>query len=111
MSVLAAMVGVGAAGAAPGAFYGTSTALGLVFVPAIAWIAVLAAIALGVPRNTQQIMARYDVALPSLPSPEPPPREAWRWRPSVRWALAMAVVAGIGLVFVAGPSPFLYYRF
>jgi hypothetical protein len=29
----------------------------------------------------------------------------------VRWALAMAVVAGIGLVFVAGPSPFLYYRF
>ena len=111
MSVLAAMVGVGATGPAPSVFYGTTTVLGLVFVPAIAWIAVLAAIALGVPRNTQQIMARYDVALPSLPSPEPTPRESWRWKPSVRWALAMAVVAGIGLVFVAGPSPFLYYRF
>ena len=35
----------------------------------------------GVPRNTQQIMARYDVALPSLPSPEPTPRESWRWKP------------------------------
>lgn len=112
MKILATMLGFGVPGdVTPSAFYGTESLFGLNFVPAIAWTLLLGAIALLFPRNTQQILERYDVALPTLPSPEQNPRIRLQWQPNLRWAIGIAIVAGLGLVFVAGPSPFLYYRY
>lgn len=112
MKILAAMLGLGATGdVPPGAFYGTQSLFGLNVVPAIAWTLLLGAIALLFPRNTQQILEKYDVALPTLPSPEDKPRIRLQWQPNLRWAITVAIVAGLGLVFVAGPSPFLYYLY
>jgi hypothetical protein len=105
------MLGLGAGGADPATFYGTETLFGLTFVPAVGWLLLLAGIALLVPRNTQQILGRYDIGLPTLPSPEPEGRRWPRWQPQVRWAVAIAVVAGLALVFAGGPSPFLYYNY
>jgi hypothetical protein len=110
-TILGAMLGIGAGGADPGTFYGTQTLFGVSYVPALTWTVLLAAVALLFPRNTQQILDRYEVGLPTLPSPEPQPRISVRWQPSVRWAVAIAVVAGLALVFSGGPSPFLYYRY
>ena len=57
------------------------------------------------------ILDRYQVGLPTLPSAEREPRIEVRWRPNLRWAVAIAVVAGLALVFAGGASPFLYYRY
>jgi alginate O-acetyltransferase complex protein AlgI len=113
MTVLAAMVGVGGAGAAsPGAFFGTATLFNSVtYVPAVTWVALLAAIALFFPRNTQEVLENYEVGLPTLPSPQSRPRIRLAWRPNLRWAIGIALLVGLGLVFLGGPSPFLYYRF
>lgn len=113
MTVLTAMAGAGATGAAdPGAFFGTATLFNSVtYVPAFLWVALLAAIALFFPRNSQQILEDYKVGLPTFPMPDRRPRLRLAWRPSPQWAFGMAVLIGLGLVFLAGPSPFLYYRF
>jgi alginate O-acetyltransferase complex protein AlgI len=113
MTVIAAMAGAGAAGAAgPGAFFGTATLFGSVaYVPAIVWVGFLAAIALFFPRNSQEVLEKYEVGLPTLPSPESRPRIRLAWRPNLRWAVGIALLVGLGLVFLGGPSPFLYYRF
>jgi D-alanyl-lipoteichoic acid acyltransferase DltB (MBOAT superfamily) len=109
--IITAMLGLGVGGAGPATFYGTQTVAGLTFVPALVWLLLLAAVALGVPRNTQQLLERYKIGLPTLPSPEPKRRFRPQWRPSLRWAVAIAVVAGLALVFAGGPSPFLYYHY
>jgi D-alanyl-lipoteichoic acid acyltransferase DltB (MBOAT superfamily) len=110
--VLRAMFGLGPAGAAPGQFYGAGKVLGTVpIVPAVVWVALLTAIALFFPRNTQQILGQYEVGLPTIASPEHKSRIALVWHPTVRWALASGVLLAIALVFAGGPSPFLYYRF
>jgi D-alanyl-lipoteichoic acid acyltransferase DltB (MBOAT superfamily) len=113
MTVLGAMAGAGGLGAADtGAFYGTALLFNSVtYVPAVAWVAFLAAIALFFPRNTQEILEKYEVGLPVFPRPEARPRITVAWRPSPQWAFGIAVLVGLGLVFLAGPSPFLYYRF
>jgi alginate O-acetyltransferase complex protein AlgI len=112
--VLGMMLGLASAAPATAAqFYGTASLLGaLTVVPAVIWLVLLAAIALLFPRNTQQILGRYPVALPSLaspPEPERPPRVDWR--PSLRWATAMAALGGVALTSLGGQSPFLYYQF
>jgi alginate O-acetyltransferase complex protein AlgI len=109
--ILGAMVGVGASQTSPGTFFGTQTLFGVTYVPAVTWMLLLAAVALLFPRNTQQILDRYEVGLPTLPAAEPKPRFTLRWQPSLQWGVAIAVVAGLALVFAGGPSPFLYYRY
>jgi hypothetical protein len=112
-TVVAAMFGAGAGAAAgPGAFFGTSKLFGtLAVVPAVIWVALLLAIALLWPRNSQQMLDRYQVGLPTIPSSEPRSRWNPRWHPNLRWAAAAALLFGAGLVFAGGPSPFLYYQF
>jgi hypothetical protein len=114
--VLAAMVGLGAAGGASVTqFYGSSVLFGLTVVPAVLWVIFLGAIALFFPRNTQEVLSRYEVGLPTIPSGQVEAGRWWRppisWRPTLSWAVAIAVIAGLGLVFAGGPSPFLYYRY
>jgi D-alanyl-lipoteichoic acid acyltransferase DltB (MBOAT superfamily) len=110
--VLQAMVGLGPNAAASLAqFYGAATFFGaLTFVPALLWVLILASVAVLFPANTQQILGQ-DVALPTMFSPEIRPWLRLSWHPSVRWAVAVAVLAAFTLGFVGGPSPFLYYRF
>lgn len=94
------------------AFYGTQRLFNaFTIAPVLFWLLLAAAVALLVPRNSQQILADYDVALPSLPSLEKEPRFRMAWRPTPSWALAAAVVGGCALTFVGGASPFLYYKF
>jgi D-alanyl-lipoteichoic acid acyltransferase DltB (MBOAT superfamily) len=113
--VLGMMFGLASAAPATVAqFYGTASLLGsFTVVPAVIWLLVLAAIALLFPRNSQQILGRYPVALPSLASPDPDPGAEPRidWRPSLRWATAMAALGGVALTSLGGQSPFLYYQF
>jgi len=112
--ILGMMLGLTSAAPTTAAqFYGTATLLGTFTVaPAVVWLVLLAAIAVLFPRNSQQILGSYAVALPSLASPvepERPPRIDWR--PSLRWAATMAVLGGVALTSLGGPSPFLYYQF
>ncbi len=112
-TLLRAMYGLGPAGVPIGDFYGRTNLFDIVtIVPAVLWVVLLLAIALVFPRNSQQMLERYEVALPSLA--EAAQGKVWlalTWRPSVRWALVMGAAAATALVFAGGPSPFLYYRF
>ena len=109
--ILRAMTGLGPAGAAPGQFYGPGKFLNAVpVVPAVVWVALLAAIAL-FPRNTQQILGDFEVGLPAIATPQRPSRIHLVWRPDLRWAAAMAVLTAVALVFAGGPSLFIYYKF
>jgi hypothetical protein len=106
------MFGLGPAGTAPGQFYGAGKVLGIVsLVPAVGWVALLTAIALFFPRNTQEMLGDYEVGLPTMATPENRSRIRLAWRPNVRWAVTVAVLASVALVYAGGPSPFLYYRF
>jgi D-alanyl-lipoteichoic acid acyltransferase DltB (MBOAT superfamily) len=113
MAVLAAMVGFGGAGAAgTGEFFGTATVFGsLTYSPAVTWLGLLVVIAVLIPRNSQQILGRYEVGLPAMPTPEARSKVNFAWRPNVMWAAGIALLAGLGLVYLGGPSPFLYYSF
>ncbi|MFB9690299.1 MBOAT family O-acyltransferase [Amycolatopsis plumensis] len=112
-TILRAMFGLGPAGAPTGQFYGTSRLFQTITVtPALLWVIALLAIALFFPRNTQQILGRYDVGLPTMAAaPDKPSRIALTWRPNLRWALITGGALAAALVFAGGPSPFLYYQF
>ena len=83
------------------------------------WVIPLLLIALLAP-NTQTIMARYAPGLAigstrtdraSTPHAGHVTEPAWQWRPSLRWALAMAVITVCGLLSLTRPSEFLYFQF
>jgi alginate O-acetyltransferase complex protein AlgI len=110
--IVKAMFGFGPPGAPTAQFYGTTRLFQTVTViPAVLWVLALLAMAVLFPRNTQQILGRYEVGLPTLAVPEKKPRIAISWRPNMRWALTTAMLAATALVFAGGPSPFLYYKF
>ena len=70
------------------------------------WIVALLPIVFLAP-NTQQIMSRYSPALPTRDVV--PTRLAWSTGRG--WAVAMAVVAALGLLSLTRPSEFLYFQF
>src|SRR5262249_5448544 len=111
--MVAAMVGLGPAGAPPvGKLYGSFNLFGLMtYVPALTWTALLLAVVLLFPSNTQEILDQYSVALPTLPSPAMRSWARLRWQPTIAWTVACALLVGVALVFSGGPSPFLYYKF
>lgn len=79
---------------------------------AFAWTGALAAIALLAP-NTAQILSRYQ---PLLYGPERSARLAWvlpeiYWRPSLLWAIVIAVAAAFAVIGVTANSEFLYWQF
>ena len=81
-TILRAMFGVGPSGATVGEFYGTSRLFQTVTVtPALLWVLALLAIAVFFPRNTQQILHRYEVGLPTMAAaPDKPSRISLSWR-------------------------------
>lgn len=77
------------------------------FAMTFVWIAALLPIVFLAP-NTQQIMQRFK---PALDQPDTAPLSFLAWRTSPRWALAMALVLGFGLLSLTRPSEFLYFQF
>ncbi|MDA8092809.1 MAG: MBOAT family protein [Betaproteobacteria bacterium] len=83
------------------------------FVHIAMWVVLLTFIALACP-NTLQILSRYEPALGVRPCPA---RFAVggitlpEWSPSIAWAVAISGIAGLTIVFLGGPSEFLYWQF
>ena len=76
------------------------------------WIGGGAFIALACP-NTLQILSRYEPALGWKPSRDDGATAKPRilWRPSLAWAVAVAVIVAIGILNLGGQSEFLYWQF
>jgi len=75
------------------------------------WIFVLMAVALFCP-NTLQILSHYEPALGV--KPQPAARGIGRllkWDASLPWAIMVSGAAAIAIVFIRGPSEFLYWQF
>ena len=73
----------------------------------LAQLAVLFAIIWFAP-NTQQIMTRYE---PALGRAVTNPYKRLIWRPAAGWAVAVGVVAGLGILALGGTTEFLYFQF
>ncbi len=82
------------------------------FMALTAYLLGLLAIALLAP-NTGQILARYEPALGVKTGPATQTSGATRlsWTPSLKWALAVAIVAFAAILRLGGPSEFLYWQF
>jgi len=76
------------------------------------WIATSAFIAFACP-NTLQILRRYEPALGWKPSSHDGATAEARilWEPSLAWAVAVAMIAAIGILHLGGRSEFLYWQF
>ena len=82
------------------------------FLSLIGWTVLGLAIVLFLP-NSQQLLARYTPALNVQPVPaaEPVKWKGLAWSPTLRWGLALAVLAGAAILQFGGPSEFLYWQF
>ena len=76
------------------------------------WIPILMFLVLVFP-NTLQILARYEPALGVKADALGTIKFArvFEWRPSLPWAFGMSVIAATGILFLGGPSEFLYWQF
>jgi alginate O-acetyltransferase complex protein AlgI len=82
------------------------------FFPLLQWMLGLLLLALLAP-NTQQVLARFEPAL-GVETAAPyknGPRLRLSWNVSLGWAVAVAVIAAIGVAHVGGFSEFLYWQF
>jgi hypothetical protein len=77
--------------------------------PALAWIALLATIALACP-NSQELMARHWFSSDPPVAGAPAPRRL-SWRPTPAWAVLGAILLAAALGSLSGESSFLYYQF
>jgi alginate O-acetyltransferase complex protein AlgI len=71
------------------------------------WMICLYAVVWCLP-NTQQIMRTF---APALGRVQPGPLERLVWQPSAKWALAIGVLASVGVLAISGTSEFLYFQF
>jgi alginate O-acetyltransferase complex protein AlgI len=82
------------------------------FLSMTVWTALLLSIALLFP-NTLQMLARFEPALgvkgPSGGEDSVTPLTQWSASPA--WALVIAIITGITILRLAGPSEFLYWQF
>ena len=76
----------------------------------VMWIFASMFIALACP-NTLQILGRYEPALGVKPSATDFAGGIIEWNPSLPWAIAVSIVAACGILFLGGPSEFLYWQF
>ena len=90
----------------------TPVGSGQEFVVTTAWILLLLLIALALP-NSLQVMAAYEPALgiKSSPNNRAAIARLFDWKPTLPWAVAMAVLAGIAVTKLGGKSEFLYWQF
>jgi D-alanyl-lipoteichoic acid acyltransferase DltB (MBOAT superfamily) len=58
--------------------------------------------------NTQQIMRGF---APALGRVQPGPFERLAWQPTAGWALAVGVLASVGVLAISGTTEFLYFQF
>lgn len=80
------------------------------FIETWLWVAAGAALAFACP-NTQEIMGRFE---PALPDGREPPRRApgWlTWQPRRRHALAAGLLLALGVLALSRPTEFLYFQF
>jgi alginate O-acetyltransferase complex protein AlgI len=84
----------------------------VVFLSLIGWTFFGLAIVLFLP-NSGQVLARYTPALGVQPVParEPVRWPGLAWAPTLRWGVALAVLAGAAILRFGGPSEFLYWQF
>jgi D-alanyl-lipoteichoic acid acyltransferase DltB (MBOAT superfamily) len=78
----------------------------------VGWTVLLLGLALLGP-NSAQLLARYEPAL-GLRSEAPGgvgPLSQLVWKPSLKWAIAVALVAYAAILRLSGPSEFLYWQF
>jgi len=90
-----------ATGGGPETWWGAVDFIGLT-----AYLLALLGIALLAP-NTGQILARYEPALGLKTGGQ----TRLSWTPSLKWALAVAIVAFAAILRLGGPSEFLYWQF
>ncbi len=93
--------------AAMGIVFGSGSATD--FMKVWLWIAVLGAIALMSP-NTQQILSRFNPVL-EVASAEIRESRFLVWKPSPRWAVAIGIIAFLGIISITRVSEFLYWQF
>jgi alginate O-acetyltransferase complex protein AlgI len=76
------------------------------------WIGASAFIAFAFP-NTLQLLSRYEPALgwKSSPPDHAGVKTLIQWRPSLAWAVAVSMIAVIGILNLGGNSEFLYWQF
>ena len=81
------------------------------FARMVMWIVALMLIALVCP-NTLQILARYNPALGVKPhTTNVLGGKIIEWNASLPWAIAVSIVAAVGILSLSGPSEFLYWQF
>jgi D-alanyl-lipoteichoic acid acyltransferase DltB (MBOAT superfamily) len=82
------------------------------FFALVAWTTLLLGIALLCP-NSAQLLARYEPALglQSAPAARRGRLAGLIWGPSLKWAIAVAIVAFAAVLRLGGPSEFLYWQF
>jgi D-alanyl-lipoteichoic acid acyltransferase DltB (MBOAT superfamily) len=86
---------------------------GTTFVETWMWIAIAATIAFAFP-NTQEITRRFEPALDFVRAHEsgmPRIARILSWRPSLRWAIAIALLALTSILSLNRPAEFLYFQF
>jgi alginate O-acetyltransferase complex protein AlgI len=75
------------------------------------WIVGALLIALTLP-NTLEILDRYEPALGVKPSKTRSTVHGMlKWDTSLAWSVALAILAVMGMLSLAGPSEFLYWQF
>lgn len=83
---------------------------GATFVETWCWIAVSALIAFLAP-NTQEIMGRFEPALPEEGRAELRPTPHLAWMPLRRNAIAIGLLLALGMLALSRPTEFLYFQF
>lgn len=83
---------------------------GTIFVETWCWVAASALIALFAP-NTQEIMGRFEPALPEGGRTKLCPAPHLAWMPRRRNAFAMGLLLALGMLALSRPTEFLYFQF
>ena len=83
---------------------------GAIFVETWCWIAVGGLIAFLAP-NTQEIMGRFEPALPEEGRAKLRPAQHLAWIPQRRNAMAMGLLFALGMLALSRPTEFLYFQF
>jgi alginate O-acetyltransferase complex protein AlgI len=89
---------------------GTYLGGGSAFVETWTWVAAAAVLAFLAP-NTQEIMGRFEPALPAEGRPAAPVARLLAWQPRRRHAVACGLLLACGVLALSRPTEFLYFQF
>lgn len=80
------------------------------FVETWSWVALAGVIAFFAP-NTQEIMGRFEPALPAHGHAQASPETRLLWTPQRRNAIAIGTLLALGFLALSSPTEFLYFQF